>query len=209
MSILREALKWLHPAKCLCCRALLTSEDTLCDDCSAALRTRDPAEFVGDGFAWCVAPFVYGKTTQQLIQNLKFHGLHSISEFFGHAIVSTLHGKECDFVTWVPVSLRRHKERGYSQSHLIAKVVAKELGKPCLKTLTKTRHTEKQSKLKVSERQANVSGAYAVTSDNLAGKRVLLIDDVWTSGSTMIECSSVLREAGAYEVYGAAACKAR
>jgi len=157
--------------------------------------------------SWCVAPFALNDTSRKLLHNLKFHGQLAVADYFAKEIVDCLPVfGNIDLVTWVPLSLQRHRERGYSQSHRMAKGVAKSLGLPCVKLLHKARHTEKQSMAKdVAERQRNVQGVYRVVGDGMIGKRVLLIDDVWTSGATMRECCGVLRAAGTVEVCGAVA----
>jgi predicted amidophosphoribosyltransferase len=93
-----------------------------------------------------------------------------------------------DIITWVPLSPRRHRKRGYSQARLLAEAAAAELGVgDCEELLKKRRNTPAQSAIKGrAERRANVSGAFeALRRGGLAGKRILLIDDVVTSGATL------------------------
>jgi competence protein ComFC len=97
---------------------------------------------------------------------------------------------------------------------LLAEAAAKELGdKPCLSLLEKRRNTKSQFKTRnAAERRANVSGAYTVNrlnKDRLQGKRILLIDDIVTSGATLSECSRILLTEGAERVLCATLCKAK
>ena len=109
---------------------------------------------------------------------------------------------EYDLVTWVPLSRRRLRERGYDQARLLAKATAKELGLPLTPTLHKQRNTQPQSGTgDAAKRRANITGAYRMKRGaDVAGKRVLLIDDIVTTGATLSECARVLGKAGAEQV---------
>ena len=111
-----------------------------------------------------------------------------------------------DLVTWVPVSRKRRRTRGYDQAELLCRETARELGMQPLLTLEKCTDNRAQSSLSgAEERFENAKGAYrAVQPERFAGKRVLLIDDIVTTGATMSECARVLRKAGAAEVVCAA-----
>ena len=108
-----------------------------------------------------------------------------------------------DTITWAPVSLFRRFKRGYDQAQLIAVALGKELNLPVIKLLRKHRNTKAQSTLNdAASRRANVQGAYEATDPiKTAGKSILLIDDVLTTGSTATECALVLHTAGAKNVY--------
>ena len=120
---------------------------------------------------------------------------------------------EADFdcVTWAPLSRKRRRERGYDQGELLARAMAKRLGLPAAATLVKARHTQPQSGLDSAEaRRANALGAYAILNGaEVAGKRVLLADDVVTSGATLSECARTLLEAGAEFVWCVTLAQAR
>lgn len=115
-----------------------------------------------------------------------------------------------DILSWVPVSRLRKLKRGYDQSELLARAIAKELDCDIIPVLKKIRHTPPQSGIRdAAHRRANVRGSYrAKTPSILAGKRILLIDDVVTTGATGSECARVLLTAGAEEVYLAAVAAA-
>ncbi len=110
-----------------------------------------------------------------------------------------------DTLTWVPVSRWRRFRRGYDQVELLAKAVAEELGITAVRTLKKIRNTPPQSRIpEAAFRRANVLGAYRiVNAPAVAGKRVLLLDDIITTGATVSECSKTLLLAGAKEVSAA------
>jgi len=108
-----------------------------------------------------------------------------------------------DLLTWVPISPLRRFTRGYDQVELLAEAVGQELGMTPVSTLRKTRHNRPQSSITgQAQRRANVLGVYeAVCPQMVQGKRVLLLDDIITTGTTAGECARVLLTAGAKEVH--------
>ncbi len=105
--------------------------------------------------------------------------------------------KSYDTIIPVPISTKRYKERGYNQSYLIAKEIAKKLQMQCNNnSLVKTKNIIEQSKLNKEDRQENIQGAYKLhNKKTLQNKKILLIDDIYTTGSTVKECSKVLMQA--------------
>ena len=139
----------------------------------------------------------------------KFYSRRSYGDIYGRLLaMKLLRDPLCryDILTWVPVSARRKWRRGYDQVELIALSCGQELMTPAVATLRKIRHTKPQSRLSdFARRKANVLGAFAVIDPaTVAGKRILLIDDIITTGATVSECSRVLLTAGAKEVHCAA-----
>ena len=156
-----------------------------------------------------VAAARYDGVVKDAVRRFKFGACMSYAKQFGRILAEKLteHPEiRCDLITWVPVSRRRFRKRGYDQAKLLAEEVSKSLRLPAKATLRKVCDVPPQSSLrKPEERRANVAGAYAVKkSSDVKGKKVLLIDDVLTSGSTMSECASELMAYGAAAVYGAA-----
>lgn len=106
----------------------------------------------------------------------------------------------------MPLFLKREKDRGYNQSEALSEELSKALTVPMItNALVKTKATAEQMKLSAKERQENVKGAFEIKNPtSIAGKKVFLVDDVYTTGSTMQECARVLRAAGAKKVWGIA-----
>ena len=120
------------------------------------------------------------------------------------------HPEGFDFITWVPVSAKRKRKRGYDQAEIVAQSVGRELGIKPTRLLKKLRDNPAQSGLQSEQRRANVLGVYAFTGEtDLRGKRILLIDDVFTTGSTAEECARVLKSADASEVHCATVAAAQ
>lgn len=151
----------------------------------------------------------YEDDVRKSIQRFKFGNARSYANVYARLLALQLQDAfpyDFDILTWVPVSRLRKLKRGYDQTELIAKALAKELGMPATPVLKKIRHTPPQSGIRnAAQRRANVLGAYAVRPrQTLTGKRVLLLDDVLTTGATASECARVLVTAGVKEVYFAA-----
>ena len=112
--------------------------------------------------------------------------------------------KGFDYIIPVPLYPSRKRERGYNQSRILAEEVSKTISVPLAeKVLIRKKKTKDQTHLSPEERERNVKGAFVVRANlTLQGKKVILVDDVITTGSTLKECARVLKEAGAREVVG-------
>ncbi len=200
----------LFPPKCIFCQRILSREETdLCHDCRSSVEEFPKANYRISFVAGWTALWYYIDKVRQSILRYKFYGRRSYGAVYGRLLAMKLHTKpicQYDVLTWVPVSRQRRRKRGYDQVELIALSLGSELGTPAVPVLKKVRHTKPQSRLQdASHRKANVMGAYGVTDPSLvAGKRILLIDDIITTGATVSECARVLLTAGAIEVSCAA-----
>ena len=129
-------------------------------------------------------------------------------EVYGKILANAIDEKgiSCDIISWVPLSKKRLRKRGYDQAGLLAAAVADNLGIDCVRLLDKTKNNPAQSGTgSPSKRKANVKGVYRAADPALIeGKTVLLIDDIVTTGATLSECAGVLRRSGALLVYAAA-----
>lgn len=210
-------LDLLFPPQCVFCRSLLKrGEAGLCDTCQRELPwiTGSAAEQSGEFFSLCASPLWYQGQVRESIRRFKFSDRSVYAKSYGHLVAQCvtdhLAGRY-DLITWAPLSAKSLKKRGYDQAMLLAMVAALELDEVAVETLRKARSTDAQSSLKEdSARRANVLGAYEIADPALVeGKRVLLIDDVVTTGSTLNECARVLRAYGAADVVCAALARAR
>jgi ComF family protein len=157
------------------------------------------------GDVFCVSALPYEDVVRESVLRFKFQGREAYAEVYGERMARTAAlelADRFDLVTWVPVSRQRRRERGYDQAELLAKELCRHWSTAPLRMLEKTRHNPAQSGLTSAEqRRANVLGVYeAVNRENFAGKRVLLVDDILTTGSTVQEAARVLKLAGAAEV---------
>lgn len=209
MRLRTGALDLLFPPKCPFCQKILDHpRDPLCPDCQTRLPWLiGPAgERKVDFSAGCYSPLVYEKRVREAVHRFKFSRVRAYAGPFGTLIAQCVQdhlGELPDAVTWTPLSAKRLRARGFDQAELLAQSVGERLSLPVLATLVKTRDTRPQSELEEeSARRANALGAYSLRPDvRVEGLRLLLVDDVVTTGATLSECSSVLLRAGAAEVY--------
>ena len=151
---------------------------------------------------------------REAVHRYKFSGSRSYSGPFGRLMAQCVRDEldgRFDCVTWAPLSARRLRQRGYDQARLLAEEAARALEVPALPLLRKNRDTPPQSGLEeAGQRRANVLGVYGAPDPGAAaGRRVLLADDVVTTGSTLSECARTLLTAGAAEVVCVTLAQAR
>ncbi|HML20052.1 MAG TPA: ComF family protein [Aggregatilinea sp.] len=141
------------------------------------------------------------------VHALKYDGMRRVAEPLGDLLAGLIEdsGQVPDLVVGIPLSSQRLAERGYNQAGLIAHRVAERLGVPDeLEAVTRVKNTASQVDLSAAERQENVKDAFRAEPGQVAGRRVLVIDDVLTTGSTMSACAEALRLAGASQIFGGA-----
>ena len=216
MGIVSGILDLLFPPRCVFCRRFVkNSRELICPECRTSLPyTRAGGEQHGDHFSLCVAPLYYEDEVRDSLLRYKFHDATGYAEAYADLLADCIRQNlagRYDLISWVPLSKKRLKERGYDQAMLLALSTALRLDDVAISTLRKVRDVEKQSTVGSEEkRRANIAGAYAVEDAELiAGKRILLIDDIVTTGSTLSECAATLKEAGAREVLCAAVARGR
>jgi ComF family protein len=161
--------------------------------CLRSVHDKETAFFKGY-FLWTIR-----WDTAEAISQMKFHGLKKLSSPLGKLLLN------CNLpviggILPVPLSVKGLRERGFNQSLLMARVLAKNLQVPLfMDILFKKKETLPQIGLSKKERLANLKKAFEVKGD-IKGLRLLLIDDVMTTGATVTECSKVLMKAGAQEI---------
>ena len=216
MGVISGLLDLLYPPRCVFCRKLLKKgEGSVCVKCRDELPyTVNGGEQTGDFFSVCVAPLYYEGTVRESILRYKFSGASGYAQTYGALVAErvrdNLQGRY-DLISWVPLSRKRYKERGYDQAMLLALSTAQELDGGAVSTLKKHRDVARQSSMGSAEkRRANISGVYRAADPGLVeGKRVRLIDDIVTTGSTLSECARILLQSGAKEVVCAAIARSR
>lgn len=208
MSLVSRILNLFFPAKCTFCTCLLEQDKLwICPECQRRLPWLEGAaaekriEFTSK----CVSVLRYQNRVQESILRYKFAARECYCVTYGvllsQAVCDHLKG-QYDLISWVPVSWQRKRKRGYDQSFLMAREMGKQLGQKPVKLLRKVKHTKAQSSLhEAAARRANAMGVYrAPWPERVQGKRILLVDDVVTTGSTISECARTLLMAGAEDI---------
>ena len=192
----------LYPpyARCYCCShpRLDDAGDHLCLPCRKALASSRKQEifFFVEGVEKVYAPYPYEDAARELIRCLKFDCVMDAARGLGMEMAACLDGKDFDALVPVPLHPDRLLERGFNQAELLADVVGEQKGAPVLPALMRLRETGQQAKLEKERRIKNMEGAFQ-TCERVRGLRLLLVDDVCTTGATARECARALYASGA------------
>lgn len=217
MGFFSAILDLLFPPRCVFCQRVLSpGEDGVCARCEKSLaRPEEQAvEDRGEAFTVCASPLLYAGAARDSFLRFKFREQTGYAKVYGRlmaaCVAENLSGRY-DLITWVPLSKGRLKSRGYDQARLLCEAAALELGAEAVPTLQKYRDVPAQSGVgDAAKRRANIRGVYRVPNPELvADRRVLLVDDILTTGSTLDECARTLLEAGAREVLCATLARTR
>ena len=202
-----HVLDLLFPPRCPFCRALLQDyEKNLCRKCSSTLPSVPEAADSQSlrHIERCVSPLYYTGKVRESLLRYKFGGLRIYAKTYAVLMAERLEKRELSFyvITWVPLSAKRLRSRGYDQAKLLAVEIAKRCGAPCECLLIKATDTPPQSGTHSRrERESNIKGVYRPTALPLIRDRnILIVDDIVTTGSTLGECARVLKAAGAKSV---------
>ena len=202
---MRSLLDLLYPPRCLHCGKILENRTVLCEDCrkSAAWcrKVKTKPQFLDS----VTAVWYYKENVRESLLRFKFRGGSGQAAAYGRFLAAAVrrdHPEGFDCLTWVPTASRRRFRRGYDQAKLICKALGKELSMKPEPLLRKIRSNRAQSSLgDPAQRRANVLGVYRFRGKKtLEGRRVLLVDDIFTTGATAGECARVLKSAGAKTV---------
>ena len=233
----RDILDFFFPPQCVSCHErLLEGDEYFCSGCHGAfepvplphcplcgaptgnkvlMKNRCPACPEGEVFyTRARAPLLYQGPVVDGIVALKFHRRLELTELFARVLLYYLKRDQADLsfdgIVPVPLHYRRFHQRGYNQSEEIGRVLSRHLGITLwAEVLRRTRYTRPQTRLAHRERRGNVQDAFEVVyAEPVRDRRVLLLDDVYTTGSTMNACARVLKEAGAREVTALTVCRA-
>lgn len=210
MRLFERVKDLLFPHKCVLCGRIL-EEDQLdvCHDCRVNTPEHPLPKTSRQFLKSWTALWYYKDNVRRSILRYKFYGARSNAAPYGRLLAMKILRElpDCfDVITWVPISWWRKLRRGYDQVELLALEVGRELNMEPVRLLKKIRNNPPQSGITgQAERRANVLGVYDVLErDAFVGKRVLILDDVITTGATVGECARMLLTAGAKEVHCAA-----
>ena len=192
-----EALPGIGRPFCGRCGMPTAFETFVCEECKG----------VDFGFESARCPLMYEGVGKRIVHALKYGGYTRVVERLAAPLmVDVLDGRlRFDAVVPVPLHRSRLRRRGFNQAELLARGVARKVNAPVSDTLQVVRRTRDQVDLSASERRENVAGAFS--SRGRVRGRILLIDDVFTTGATMSSCAETLLRAGAGEVHALSLCR--
>jgi ComF family protein len=224
--LLKSLADFVYPPICYGCDAEV-EEGLVCEGCRLALFTHElavcpkcgrPCTRTAETCGQCQTPFslsrvralgLYVPPFDKLVQAFKYSGKTKVGELLGRALAALVEQDEvlaaADAVCPVPLHPARLRERGFNQSLLLAAAISMSTRIPLAECLTRTRYTPTQTaKAKPEKRWKNVEGAFQIRpAAGVAGKTVLLVDDVMTTGATLDQAAKALLEGGAASVLGA------
>lgn len=184
-----------------CGKFILQEEKEFCDDC---LHTRHSFE---EGYGI----FPYSGWAQRSMVRFKFHGRTEYGAFYGkmmaYAAQRTLTRWDPQVILPVPMYRKKEKKRGYNQAAILARETGKCLHIPVRGDLVRRiRDTKPQKDMTLQMRRKNLKGAFAVSPEAAGYERILLIDDIYTTGSTVDAIAKILKQRGAEKIYFLTAC---
>lgn len=185
--------------RCLRCGAKLSTESDFCETCIRTQMCFDEG----------VSLYEYEDSAKKLVLALKDGHAKYLAPYFGELLAGKIKvfGWQIDAVTFVPILPEKRRIRGYNQAEEIAKAIAEHLDVPCEELLYKKKSTLSQKSLSFEERQKNLIDSFrAEQRIRINGKRILLVDDIKTTGATLSECAKTLKARGAKSVQIASVC---
>lgn len=231
--MIKEAFRKLSyavfPRRCEICGEVVALDEELCDECKKLKRiSGELCKKCGKPKEECscektlktpeykafVAPYYYENSLAAGVNRFKDSSFPELAKRMGKEISAQVDEYFCDIpfdvITFVPITKKKQRKRGYNQSELLAIEVSKELEIPCVSLLSKIKSTPQQKRSSAKERRVNLRGSFDLREGtDVSGKTILLIDDIKTTGSTLNECAYVLNAYGAKRVYAAAFCMTR
>ena len=210
----------LFPNKCICCGEIIDKDDFLCDYCYEMIEYVDFSKICKRcgldkkecqcknrvfHFGGSIAPFVNKEVARKSMYRFKFGKTFSGSKFFAFemakAVKTVYNDIEFDGIAFVPMHFVKRLKRGFNQSQVLARELSKILDLKIFEGLLSSKYSPKiQHETPFKERFSNIKGRYKFNY-NVTGKRILLVDDIKTTGASLDECAKQLLLAGADNVY--------
>lgn len=228
MKILKNFLKIIFPSHCLACEKIISADGLFCEHCWPKLQFISepkcaicayPFEFQGlsllclkcltkrPSFDKAVTIFRYNHVIRKIVSSLKYRDQTFLAKKFAPLLFDKAKNEiaDCDLVVAVPLHVKRLRKRKFNQSILLAKNLLKFSPEKVFYSdfLVRTKNTTPQVELKKKERESNLKNAFEVNEkyrELVRGKKILLIDDVTTTGATLENCAKVLKKCGAKKV---------
>ncbi len=202
----RKLISVIFPERCPYCRDVIKPCEICCEDCLTNMPQKVYRKLVGgryrvisalpykDSYKAAILRVKFGKKKQYAYQLAKLMAIKLLEEYESSAF---------DVITFVPLHAETLKERGFNQSELLAKHLSEFTDIPCEALLKKTKKNKPQHNVTADKKEKNVKGVYRATDKTLiSGKKILIVDDIVTTGFTLAECAKTLDKNGAEEICG-------
>ncbi len=220
-ELLKKLKIVLFTKRCDMCGEVVCFDESLCEECCALSEIEEPVCLkCGCSKKECIckkhqkeveykaviAPFYYEGAVSRAILNMKMNGMPKLTALQGKFVADAVkkHYKDVDFdfITFVPMKKSDEISRGYNQAALLAGIVSEECNIPVKDVLVKKRKTKVQKRQRANERFANMYDAFDLRENaDVIGRKILLIDDVKTTGATLTSIALTLKAYGAKSVY--------
>ncbi|MCK4250078.1 ComF family protein [candidate division WOR-3 bacterium] len=183
----------------------------LCRFCGRPINKGNPCRFCKKGthIDYGRAFMLFIPPVDKIIHHFKYRKKTKLAIFLGRAMASIIKSdyflKDADIIVPVPLFWWKNLRRGYNQAALLSKTISRECNIKINDIMKRIKNTKSQTKLNEEKRRKNVLNAFALKSNTIENKKIILIDDVMTTGATINECARVLKKAGAKKVYSCVA----
>lgn len=195
---------------CCFCNISIYNKNYICEDCKSKLQLlksnynckKESAIYYDENYSL----YSYNQILQSLIFYFKTKSIKGLHKYFSNEIFNYIINNKilADIITFVPVLNTKKKKRGFNQTEIIAKRISKKMKINCIDTLSLDRNKIDQKKLNFTQRYFNIIGSFKIKKNvfkNIKNKDILIIDDIFTTGATINECSRILKKNGAKRVF--------
>ncbi len=222
--------EFLYPSTCIVCGNFSDGKLT-CTKCKDKIEETKPpkcmkcGKHIGDGskeycmdcqrkhhyFDKGIGAFSYNDYLRKSIYDFKYYGVKNLGRLYGEEIAKRYKYEilswEADCLIPVPIHYKKERQRGYNQAELLADAIGKELDIPVINDLiVRNINTKPQKELNDIERHKNLEKAFLITQNVVKLKKIIIVDDIYTTGATIDACAKVLKEAGCAKVYYISVC---
>ena len=214
--MLQRLFSYVFPNRCIFCGEKIPFDRYFCENCFIPekpcvrmFNLKPGRKGLKSHILKVNSPAIYEGYYRKSLHLFKFRKKTSFAESYAKLITDMgIYDKDADFITYVPLTKKKQRDRGYNQSELIAEKLSLYTNIPVKEALIKNKDNDLQHTLKKEERSNNIKGVYEVNSE-VKGKNIILVDDIVTTGATLVECASILYKAGALAVSGICAADAQ
>ncbi len=212
MKIFKIVREIFFPTRCISCDKLCDLQSGICTKCKSKVQSAESFTVLPITNDTLIFPFYYEGNIRKVMHKLKFMGRKNLARPIAQQMAVAIKNSgidDIDFITYVPIHELRLKERGYNQAELLARVIAEELNLPIQSAGLSRLDAVAQHSLSGAQRRAGNMLSFEIDDATVLGGHALLVDDIYTTGTTVQTISAILKSAGADRVSIAAAAYVR